>query len=463
MDQILQLEKEIEGLRQKLIEKENELHTLKISLNLSQSAVLQNGASEACNGNQKVMYGALPKWAIERYSRQILLREIGVPGQSKICSARVLIVGAGGLGCPAAMYLAGSGVGEIGIVDYDVVEITNIHRQLLHKEENVGMNKAESAAHAIRSINSQIKVTPYKVQLGSSNALQIASKYDLVLDCTDNAPTRYLLSDLCVLAKLPLISGSALKLEGQLTVYCYRSDLHSEDKNSTYRGPCYRCVFATPPSPDAMGSCSQHGVAGPVPGTIGTLQAMEAIKLIIGHPSTNLLVGRMLIMDVDDMSCKVVKLRQRNPMCAACSDTPTITRLVDYEAFCKTLAKEKELELHILPPINRITAKDFSILQKEKTTLLIDVRNESEFDMCHIEGAQNSPIDNVESKMEELLRRVQDNKGAVVFVCRRGNDSQIAAKMLLSKLPEEHKSKIKDMIGGLHAWAQDIDKTFPVY
>ncbi|XP_075989946.1 ubiquitin-like activating enzyme 4 isoform X1 [Anticarsia gemmatalis] len=342
MDQIQKVEQEILELRQKLREKEDELYALKLNYHSSQSAQAHNGDESQITEETTIKQWTLPKWAIERYSRQILLREIGVAGQARICAAKVLIVGAGGLGCPAAMYLAGAGVGEIGIVDYDTVEISNIHRQLLHREIDTDVNKAESAARAIRSINSHIKVTPYKVQLDSTNAIQIASKYDVVLDCTDNAPTRYLLSDLCVLAKLPLISGSALKLEGQLTVYCYRADLHSVDKSSTYRGPCYRCVFSVPPSPDALGSCSQHGVAPPVPGVIGTLQATEALKFIIGHPSRNLLVERMLIMDVDDMSCKVVQLRPRNPMCAICSDTPTITQLIDYEVFCKTQAKEKK-------------------------------------------------------------------------------------------------------------------------
>lgn len=461
MDQIIRVEQEIEELRHKLREKEQELNLLKSNYNLDKG----NKDNEMLiNGAQYVSCGILPKWAIERYSRQILLREIGVPGQTKICSAKVLIVGAGGLGCPAAMYLAGAGVGEIGIVDYDSVEITNIHRQLLHREQDVNVNKAESAAQAIKKINSRINVTPYKLQLDSSNALQIASKYDLVLDCTDNAPTRYLLSDLCVLAKLPLISGSALKLEGQLTVYCYRSDLHSDDKGSLYRGPCYRCVFPTPPSPDAMGSCSQHGVAGPVPGVIGTLQAMEALKFIIGHPSRNLLVERMLIMDVDDMSCKVVQLRPRNVSCAICSDTPTITRLIDYEAFCKTIAKEKELDLQILPAENRITAKELSnLLLLDKGVLLIDVRDIPEYNMCRIDGSTSSPIDYITSNINNLAGKVLDNTGPVVFLCRRGNDSQIAARMLLQKIPEDQKWKVKDLAGGLHAWARDVDVNFPIY
>ncbi|XP_075989947.1 ubiquitin-like activating enzyme 4 isoform X2 [Anticarsia gemmatalis] len=463
MDQIQKVEQEILELRQKLREKEDELYALKLNYHSSQSAQAHNGDESQITEETTIKQWTLPKWAIERYSRQILLREIGVAGQARICAAKVLIVGAGGLGCPAAMYLAGAGVGEIGIVDYDTVEISNIHRQLLHREIDTDVNKAESAARAIRSINSHIKVTPYKVQLDSTNAIQIASKYDVVLDCTDNAPTRYLLSDLCVLAKLPLISGSALKLEGQLTVYCYRADLHSVDKSSTYRGPCYRCVFSVPPSPDALGSCSQHGVAPPVPGVIGTLQATEALKFIIGHPSRNLLVERMLIMDVDDMSCKVVQLRPRNPMCAICSDTPTITQLIDYEVFCKTQAKEKELDLKILPPMNRITAVELQTLLLSKSTLLLDVRSAAEFDMCNIDGADNWPIDYVDRRLEELLKKTEENDGAVVFICRRGNDSQIAAKMLLDKLPEAHRHKVKDMEGGLHAWAKYVDKDFPVY
>ncbi|XP_052748326.1 uncharacterized protein LOC113514767 isoform X2 [Galleria mellonella] len=240
------------------------------------------------------------------------------------------------------MYLAGAGIGEIGIVDYDAVELTNIHRQILHREGDQHMSKAESAAQTLRSINSRITITPYNVQLASSNAMDIASRYDVVLDCTDNVPSRYLLNDLCVMSKKPLISGSALKMEGQLTVYGYRSEKNTNEKDAPYIGPCYRCVFPSPPPPEAVGSCSANGVAGPVPGLIGCLQALEAIKYIVGHTHGQLLVERMLLFDGEDSSFRTVKLRARNPQCAVCSENATISQLVDYEAFCKAQAKEKK-------------------------------------------------------------------------------------------------------------------------
>ncbi|PZC70840.1 hypothetical protein B5X24_HaOG214808 [Helicoverpa armigera] len=346
MEQLNALENEIKELRKTLMEKEREFEKLRKELFINQTEIspgLQSKETESM-----VKCGQLPKWAIERYSRQILLRDIGVSGQARICQARVLIVGAGGLGCPAAMYLAAAGVGEIGIIDYDVVEITNIHRQILHYEHDENTSKAESAAATLRSINSRIKVTPYNVQLDSKNALEIAAHYDVILDCTDNVPTRYLLSDLSCLTKLPLISGSALKMEGQLTIYGYRSDTHTLQKSISIRRAAHTGVHVTaacfprPPRLTRWARAQPHGVAGPVPGLIGTLQAMEAIKCILDVSPRKLLVERMFIFDAEDMTAKTVQLRKRNSMCAACSDSPTITHLVDYEAYCKAPANDKK-------------------------------------------------------------------------------------------------------------------------
>ncbi|KAM3955212.1 adenylyltransferase and sulfurtransferase MOCS3-like [Aphomia sociella] len=348
MDRINKLEKEITDLRKILSSKEKDLYELKkeliqVSQQQTNIQIQTDGQYQSHNCPGKTHCGdKLPKWAIERYSRQILLPDIGVSGQERLCSAKVLVVGAGGLGCPAAMYLAGAGVGEIGIVDYDAVDLTNIHRQILHGECDQNMSKAESAAQTLRSINSKITVTPYNVQLTSTNALEISSRYDIVLDCSDNVPTRYLLNDLCVMSKIPLISGSALKLEGQLTIYGYRAEKNTNEKELSYIGPCYRCVFPSPPPAAAVGSCSANGVAGPVPGVIGCLQALEAIKYIVGHTHRQLLVERMLLFDGEDSSFRTVKLRTRNPQCAACSDNPTISQLLDYEVFCKAQAKEKK-------------------------------------------------------------------------------------------------------------------------
>ncbi|KAJ0169622.1 hypothetical protein K1T71_014807 [Dendrolimus kikuchii] len=390
---------------------------------------------------------------ILQYSRQILLPEIGVQGQKRICEAKVLIVGAGGLGCPAALYLAGAGVGEIGIVDYDSVDITNIHRQVLHGERDEHMSKAESAARTLRSINSHIKIQTYNLQLGPSNAMAIAKRYDLVLHCTDNVPTRYLLNDLCVLSKLPLISGSALKMEGQLTIYGYRANGNTSNKMDSYAGPCYRCLFPTPPPPEAVGSCSANGVAGPIPGVIGVLQALEAVKYIVGYNQTQLLVERLLLFDGDYLTFRNVQLRPRNPQCAACSDNPTIIQLKDYEVMCKMQAKEKNLELHILPAENRITpsqlAEDMNnakaVLQSH---LLVDVRSEAEFQMCRIDGSVNYPIEKLRGeKLDQLLEEIKkccNQEITFVFVCT-SNQKNLRAYLVFQKLHTRHFRNFKDI------------------
>ncbi|XP_038220504.1 adenylyltransferase and sulfurtransferase MOCS3 [Zerene cesonia] len=463
MDIVCKLEKEILEIRKKLVCKEQELLEVKEKMGTAQINS-KNGCDLDKRNSLKVQFGdSIPKWAIERYSRQILLPDIGVRGQENLMRGKVLIVGAGGLGCPAAVYLAGAGVGEIGIVDYDTVDITNIHRQFLHTEKEANTSKAESAANSLRSINSRIKVTAYKIQLDSSNALEIASNYDAILDCSDNVPTRYMLSDVAVIAKIPLISGSALKMEGQLTIYGYRGQGPDDEP-----GPCYRCVFPRPPPPEAVGSCSANGVAGPVPGAIGALQALEAIKLLVGHARDKLLVGRMLIFDGEDMSFRTVKLRPRNVQCPSCSENPTITKLVDYEIFCSAQANDKDLNLDILPPENRITVTELAGKLtgdvSEKRHLLVDVRSAPEFNMCKIDGAVNYPIDDLrKDKMDALLTEIRKCTSQVTFICRRGNDSQIAAKRVLDVIEDKHKNKIKDLTGGLHAWSKYIDHDFPVY
>ncbi|XP_030033681.2 adenylyltransferase and sulfurtransferase MOCS3 isoform X4 [Manduca sexta] len=464
MDRVSVLEQEIADLRKMLHEKETELYQIKNGWVMRQLTTPVEPERQNYNNSGVQYSGNLPKWAIERYSRQILLPDIGVAGQEKLCKARVLIVGAGGLGCPASVYLAGSGVGEIGIVDYDTVDVTNIHRQILHYEKDEHVSKAESAAQTLRSINSRIKVTPYSIQLDSTNAMQIAANYDIILDCSDNVPTRYLLNDLSVMLKIPLISGSALQMEGQLTIYGYRANNNPKEMNGNYTGPCYRCVFPTPPPPEAVGSCSTNGVAGPIPGVIGALQALEAIKYIVGHSHSGLLVERMLLFDGDDTTFRTVKLRPRNSECAACSDTPSICQLLDYETVCKTQAKEKDLDLHILPPENRTLPTDLAgVLNKtDQRHLLIDVRSEPEFLMCRIDGAVNYPIEKIDGVLEKLVGEIEECD-QVTFICRRGNDSQIAAKKVLDVIGEEHSRKIKDLTGGLHAWSKHVDRQFPVY
>ncbi|XP_061381853.1 adenylyltransferase and sulfurtransferase MOCS3 [Danaus plexippus] len=450
MDLIKNLEHEILELREKLKIKEEELREAKRNINFTDKS-----DDDVVGTKSNISIGKLPKWAIERYSRQILLPDIGVSGQERLMSSRVLIVGAGGLGCPASIYLAGAGIGEIGIVDYDTVDITNIHRQILHTEGDRCRNKAVSAADSLKRMNSNIKVTPYTIEFKPENAVQIASNYDLIVDCTDNVPTRYMLSDLSVITKVPLISGSALKMEGQLTVYGYR-----RSRNEKSSGPCYRCLFPTPPPAAAVGSCSANGVAGPVPGAIGALQALEAIKLLVGRDREDLLVGRMLILDGEDTTFRTVKLRPKNPKCESCSDQPKIKQLTNYEVLCKMQSKEKDLELDILPKSHRISATELSNSLVEQRHLLIDVRSEAEYSMCHLEDSVNYPLEQLHGERFDVLVENIKNNENVIFVCRRGNDSQIAADMVLKAFPD---AKVKDLSGGLHAWAEQVDREFPVY
>jgi molybdopterin/thiamine biosynthesis adenylyltransferase len=255
-----------------------------------------------------------------RYSRHLVMKQVGGKGQRKLLDAKALLVGAGGLGSPAALYLAAAGVGTLGIVDYDVVDISNLQRQILHHTADVGRPKTESAADTLRSINPDVTVIGHPVQLSSANALDILGAYDVVLNCTDNFPTRYLVNDACVLLGKPLVDGSILQFDGQMTVYDHAAG-----------GPCYRCLFPAPPPPGEVPSCAQAGVLGVLPGIIGSLQALEAIKLILGIGKP--MIGRLLIFDGLEMDISIVSIK-RNPACPACGDHPSITRLIDYDEFC---------------------------------------------------------------------------------------------------------------------------------
>jgi len=264
---------------------------------------------------------------IDKYSRQLIMPEIGMKGQQTLKNSSVLIVGAGGLGCPSSLYLTGAGVGRIGIVDYDNVKLNNLHRQLLHSEISTGQPKVFSAADSLRKLNSSVEVTPYDIQIDSSNALDIIRQYDVVVDATDNVATRYLLNDACVMASRPLVSGSALQLEGQLIVYSYNN------------GPCYRCLFPVPPPPETVTNCGDGGVLGAVPGVIGVLQALETVKILLGHHGV--LSKSMLLFDGSDCSFRKVRVRDRNPSCAVCGSEPSVTALIDYEQFCGSKANDK--------------------------------------------------------------------------------------------------------------------------
>lgn len=369
-------------------------------------------------------------------------------GQRKLVASSVLLVGAGGLAASAAMYLAGAGVGTIGIVDFDDIEISNLQRQIIHKQAYAGCSKAVSAVKAIKEFNSEVKTFAYRCQFTSSNAMEIVKPYDLVLDCTDNVTSRYLINDACVLAGKPLVSGSALRMEGQVTVY-----------HLTPEAPCYRCMFKEPPPKAAQGSCSNEGVLGVVPGIIGCLQALEAIKILAGTGEP--LSSRMIMFDALSSTFRTFKLRSRDKNCAVCGDSPTIKELIDYERFCNASANDKPVPLSLLTDDQHIPIKKYAeeVHGKQKH-ILLDVRPALQYDICAVSDSINIPLSDLDARLDELKALVGDKEPLPIYtICRRGNDSQRA----VIKLETLGIGDVKNVIGGVAAWATQVDPEFPVY
>ncbi|KAI5071154.1 hypothetical protein GOP47_0013405 [Adiantum capillus-veneris] len=392
---------------------------------------------------------ALDQHMIHRYSRQLLVPAFGVQGQQKLLNSSILVVGAGGLGSSAALYLAAAGIGCLGIVDHDDVELNNLHRQIIHSESSIGHSKVQSAAMACRAINSTLKVVEHHAQLTSCNSVALIKEYDVVVDATDNVPTRYLISDTCVALGKPLVSGAALGMDGQLTVYNYEE------------GPCYRCLFPVPPPQGACQRCSDSGVLGVVPGIIGTFQALEAIKIAsgVGDP----LSRRMLILDALSTSIRVVKLRNRNPDCSICSEGSHVTAReiegLNYESFTgSSLSDKNPKPLSVIPESQRITVKEYhGCLKEGQPHLLLDVREAHQYAISALRGSLNIPLAALKDRLSEVEAASQESP--VIVVCRRGNDSQLAVKFLR----ESGKLEAVDIVGGLESWAKDIDPLFPIY
>ncbi|XP_077267440.1 ubiquitin-like activating enzyme 4 [Temnothorax americanus] len=429
---------EITKLRELLHTKEAELACLRRKKQVVQEHGLNN--DEIC-----------------RYSRQLFLTEVGVKGQKKIKDSSVLIVGAGGLGCPSALYLTCAGVGHIGIVDYDDVEINNLHRQFLYPETSIGTAKVIAAAESLNRLNSFVKVTPYKIQLDSKNALDIIRNYDIVIDATDNAATRYLLNDACVLSGKPLVSGSALRFEGHLSVFNYKN------------GPCYRCIFPKPPPPETVTNCGDGGVLGAVVGTIGVLQALETLKIILDMP--DVISGRLLLFDGMETKFHNVRLRPKMTDCAICGEHRAIHELIDYEKFCGAKANDKDPNLNLLRKEERISVEEYNQIVKidSKPHILIDVRSPEEYQICHLQNSINIPLPQLSKDynlqlINDNIKKAQEEHRSVdlYLLCRRGNDSQKAAQYL-NKMFAEDTLKIRDIIGGIHAWSNKIDPKFPKY
>jgi len=376
----------------------------------------------------------LSKDEILRYSRHLIIPEVGIEGQQKLKAAKVLLVGAGGLGAPLGLYLAAAGVGKIGLVDFDVVDFTNLQRQVIHSTADVGRKKLDSAAEKMQGINPHLKLVKHEVALSSENALDILKDYDLVVDGTDNFPTRYLVNDACVLLGKPNVYGSIFRFEGQATVFAYEG------------GPCYRCLYPEPPPPGLVPSCAEGGVLGILPGTIGLIQATEAVKLILGIGEP--LVGRLLLYDALAMRFRELKLR-KNPECPACSEHRTITQLIDYQQFCGIPAQEPKVTE------GEIEVKDVKAkLDRGDDFVLIDVREPHEYRIASIPGAKLVPLGQVPQHLDEF-----DKDADIVIHCKSGMRSAKACG-IFRQAGFQH---VRNMKGGILAWSDQVDPSVPKY
>lgn len=380
--------------------------------------------------------GRLNKDEILRYSRHLIMPEVGMDGQLKLKQAKVLCIGAGGLGSPLALYLAAAGVGKLGIVDFDIVDYTNLQRQVIHDTNDVGRPKLQSARDTIQDINPFVEVVGYETRLSSENALDIFKDYDIIVDGTDNFPTRYLVNDACVLLGKPNVYGSIFRFEGQASVFYAKE------------GPCYRCLYPEPPPPGLVPSCAEGGVLGVLPGIIGSIQALQAVKLILG--SGQPLIGRLLLFDALSMKFRELKLR-KNPECAVCGPNPTVTKLVDYEQFCGIRGEE-----HVpSTKVPEIAAADVKrMMDDDKPFILIDVREPHEFQICSIPGAKLIPLGQVPQRMNEL-----NSADEIVVHCRQGMRSAQAVSLLM----KAGFRKIHNLKGGIIAWSDQVDPDVPKY
>lgn len=373
-----------------------------------------------------------------RYSRHLLIPEVGLAGQQKLRNASVLLIGTGGLGSPAAMYLAAAGVGRIGLVDYDVVDASNLQRQVIHGTAQLGTLKVESARQRILDINPTVQVDVHNVLFTSANALEIAQGYDLIIDGTDNFPTRYLVNDVSVKLGIPNVYGSIFRFDGQVSVF------------DAEHGPCYRCLFPEPPPPGLVPSCAEGGVLGVLPGIIGSLQASEGIKVLLGIGES--LVGRLLLFNALDMRIEFVKLR-KDPNCAVCSQPADKIELIDYEAFCGLPAHDHDEAS--MDKKYEITPKELAEQLKNGAQVkVIDVREPHELAISRIEGSLDIPLGEIAARLSEL-----DTANEYVVMCRVGGRSARAVELMLAA----GFGKVKNLVGGINAWAEDVDPDLPVY
>ena len=370
-----------------------------------------------------------------RYSRHLTLPDVGLAGQAKLKDARVLLIGAGGLGSPAALYLAAAGIGTIGLVDFDLVDRSNLQRQILHGTSGIGTPKTDSARARLQDVNPHVTIETFAERLSSANALEIVRDFDIVIDGSDNFPTRYLVNDACVLLGKPNVYGAVFRFDGQVSVF------------DATRGPCYRCLYAEPPPPDLVPSCAEGGVLGVLPGIIGSLQALEAMKLIVGFGES--LIGRLVLFDGRRMQFRELAL-EKDPDCPVCGENPTVTTLIDYEAFCGVGAGSPESGDGV-----EISARDLQHERARKPNLLlIDVREPLEAEIAHIDGARNIPLRDLPARLAEL-----PGHGAIVTLCHHGPRSLKAREILKGA----GFGNVRSLAGGIDAWSREVDDSIPRY
>src|SRR5882724_6184716 len=379
---------------------------------------------------------ALTKDEVLRYSRHLILPEVGMEGQQRLKAAKVLCIGAGGLGSPLALYLAAAGVGTLGIVDFDIVDVTNLQRQILHNTDDVGHRKLDSAATKLKALNPHLNLLTYETKLTSENALELFAQFDMVADGTDNFPTRYLVNDACVLTGKPNIYGSIFRFEGQASVF------------ATEDGPCYRCLYPEPPPPGLVPSCAEGGVLGILPGLVGVIQATEAIKLILeaGEP----LIGRLLLVDALAMNFRTLKLR-KNPECPACGTHPTIKKLIDYEQFCGIPAAAAQQPA---ANANDMTPEELKRrLDAGEDLFVLDVREPNEYQIANL-GGYLIPLGDLPKRVNEL-----DSSREIVAHCKMGGRSAKAVDFLR----QAGFKKVRNLAGGINAWSEKLVPKVPKY
>jgi sulfur-carrier protein adenylyltransferase/sulfurtransferase len=383
--------------------------------------------------------GTFDRDEVERYARHITLPDVGWEGQQRLRQARVAIVGAGGLGSPASLYLAAAGVGTLGIIEFDAVDRSNLQRQVLYGTSDIGRPKIEAAADRLRDLNPHVNVVAHADRLTRHNALDVLRDYDIVIDGTDNFPTRYLVNDACVMLGRPYVYGSILRFEGQVSVF------------DAARGPCYRCLFREPPPPGLVPSCAEGGVLGVLPGIIGSLQALEAIKIIVG--AGDALIGRLVLFDALTFRWRELRLK-KHAECPVCGEDPSVTELIDYDAFCGVGATPMEQQSQAVPQITPAELKER--LDRGDELVLVDVREPFEWDISNLEahGARLIPLDQVIDRSDEISRDAD-----VVVYCRSGSRSAGAIR----QLRQHGFSRLWNLKGGINAWAEHVDPSLPTY